>query len=266
MRRLINLQTQTGFSIISLMIASAIGLFLIAGAGKVYLDSKNAFQARSAIASATEKSRFVIQDLRRTLIMAGRGIPQMEDDAQAYATSDNNARTFPAVGTDGILDIDTNNSSVIAIRYAEGPAPCGQPGNLNGTTATVRFYRNNEAELICEALIGGVTYTQPLASDVLVIRALYGYNLDEDDTTADQYITATEVENGDLWNFIVGVRIGFVTSSGDTEMLPGAYRPSDPEQLDVLGMTYTAPDTTHFYQSASTTISFRNRNGVVQRQ
>ncbi|MEW8079372.1 MAG: prepilin-type N-terminal cleavage/methylation domain-containing protein, partial [Candidatus Thiodiazotropha endolucinida] len=39
---LLNHKKQAGFSIVSLMIASAIGLFLIGGAGKVYVDSKNA--------------------------------------------------------------------------------------------------------------------------------------------------------------------------------------------------------------------------------
>ncbi|MFI0460338.1 MAG: PilW family protein, partial [Candidatus Thiodiazotropha endolucinida] len=114
--------------------------------------------------------------------------------------------------------------------------------------------------------IGGVDTSQELASDILIMRALYGINLDEDDTTADQYLTADEVEDAELWNFVVAVRIGFVSSSSDTELLPAVYRPAAPDELDILGMTYTAPDTSHFYQSASTTISLRNRNGVVQRQ
>jgi type IV pilus assembly protein PilW len=256
---------QAGFSILSLMIASTIGLFLISGAGKVYLDSKNAFNARSAIASATEKSRFIIQDLRRTLVMAGRGIPQSVDNLDAYAGDDNNQRTFPAVGTGGILHTDGNGSSVIAIRYAEGTAPCGIGGNLNGVTSTVRFYRDNDNNLICEANIGGTVTTELLASDILMMRALYGINMDANDITADHYLTADELAP-ESWNYVVAIRIGFVTSSGDSDLLPAMYQPSAPEELDVLGMTFTAPDTAHFYQTASTTISFRNRNGVIQRQ
>jgi type IV pilus assembly protein PilW len=262
----LNHQKQAGFSIISLMIASTIGLFLIGGVGKVYIDSKNAFNARSAIASATEKARFVVQDLRRTLIMAGRGIPQSVDDLTAYAGNDNNQRTFPAVGTDGILNTDSNGSSAIAIRYAEGPAPCGQAGTLGGVTSTVRYYRDNDGNLMCEANTGGAISSQPLASDIVIMRALYGINMDADDTTADQYLTADEVENAGLWNYVIAIRIGFVISSGDSELLPAIYQPAAPEELDVLGMEYTAPDTSHFYQSASTTISLRNRNGVIQRQ
>lgn len=259
-------QKQAGFSIISLMIASAIGLFLIGGAGKVYLDSKNAFNARSSIASSTEKARFVIQDLRRTLVMAGRGIPQKDDNLEAYSAADNDMRTFPAVSSDGIVDVDGNGSSVIAVRYADGPAPCGQAGTLDGAFSTVRFLRDNNGNLVCETDIAGTSDSQPLASDIVIMRALYGINMDENDTTADQYLTAGEVESAGLWNFVVSIRIGLVTSSGDTEELPTVYQPANPEQLNILGMTFTAPDTSHFYQSASTTISLRNRNGVVQRQ
>ncbi|MEW8228684.1 MAG: PilW family protein, partial [Candidatus Thiodiazotropha endolucinida] len=233
----LNHNKQAGLSIVSLMVASAIGLFLIGGAGKVYVDSKNAFSARSAVASATEKTRFVIQDLRRTLIMAGRGIPQKDDDIAAYENADNNMRTFPAVGTDGILNEDGNGSSVIAVRFADGPAPCGQAGTLDGVFSTVRFFRDNDGNLVCEADIGGVETSQELASDILIMRALYGINLDEDDTTADQYLTADEVEDAELWNFVVAVRIGFVSSSSDTVLLPAVYRPAAPDELDILGMT-----------------------------
>jgi type IV pilus assembly protein PilW len=250
------------------MIASMIGLFLIGGAAKVYIDSKNAFNARSAIASATEKARFAIQDLRRTLVMAGRGIPQMSDDLGAYGSSvaDNNERTFPAVGANGIIDADSNGSSAIAIRYATGPAPCAQEGTLDDTNSTVRFFRNDDGHLICEVTSGGTTSSQPTVSDLVIMRALYGINRSTDDITVDRYLTATEVNSSNLWNYVVAIRIGIVTSSGDSNVLPTAYRPATPEELDVLGMEFTAPDTSHFYHSASTTISLRNRNGVIQRQ
>jgi hypothetical protein len=44
--------------------------------------------------------------------------------------------------------------------------------------------------------------------------------------------------------------------------LPNTFRPSEPETLDLLGATYTAPDTNLVYKSASTTISLRNLHHV----
>ncbi|MCU7803193.1 MAG: PilW family protein [Candidatus Thiodiazotropha sp. (ex Lucinoma borealis)] len=254
---------QAGFSIVSLLIASVIGIFLIGGAGKVYVDSKNTFTARSAITAATESSRFAIQDLRRTLVMAGRNIGEFVDGPEAYASPDNGIRTFPAVGAvNGIIDIDANGSSVIAIRYAGGPAPCGQAGTL-ATPATVRFYRDDDANLVCQVV--ETNFVQPLVSGVVIMRALYGVDTDANDI-ANQYLTATEVDTANRWLNVVSIRIGMITSSGDGTELPARYRPAAAEELDLLGMTFTAPDTSHFYKSASTTISLRNLHSSVQKQ
>jgi type IV pilus assembly protein PilW len=268
---------QAGFSLVSLMIASAIAIFLIGGTGKIYLDSKNSFNARSTIAAAVESSRFAVQDLRRYLVMAGRDVTEQNDNPDAYATVDNNFRTFPHVDPDatvasastGIIDIDSNNSSVVAVRYAAGPAPCGQDGRIN-TTHTVRFYRSNDNELMCQSIetIAGVLdianmFERPMVSGVITMRVLYGVDTDGDDY-ANQYLTATEVDNAGRWLNVVTIRIGLVTSS-DTGELPPAYRPAVADELKMLGMNLPAPDTSHAFKTATATISLRNLN-TVQKQ
>ncbi|MCU7924050.1 MAG: PilW family protein [Candidatus Thiodiazotropha sp. (ex Dulcina madagascariensis)] len=256
------IRKQAGFSILSLMIASAIGVFLMGGAGKVYVDSKAAFNARSAIATATEGNRFSIQDLRRTLVMAGRGIIAADDSPGSYQIPDNGRRTFPAVDSNGIVDVDANGSSVIAIRYAEGPAPCGQAGTL-ASTKTVRFFIDNDSNLTCQVVEDGLV--QPFVSDVIVMRALYGVDTDSDGI-ANQYRTATQVGADNRWINVVTIRIGLITSSGDMQELPVAYRPPAEEDLDLLGWDYELPGTAQFYKSASTTIAFRNLHTTISRQ
>jgi type IV pilus assembly protein PilW len=259
--------SQSGFSIISLLIASAIGLFLIAGVVTVYVDSKNSFNARTAISITTENLRFAIQDLKRTLVMAGRGVAQKDDNLAAYegVTSENRMRTFPETGDYVNIDQDTNGNSVIAIRYADGPAPCGISQTLTNQTSTVRFYVNDDNELVCAATGPFADYEQPLVSDIIAMRALYGIDRDDQDTTPDRYLSASEMSDAD-WNFVVSIRIGLVARSGEANPLPPPYRESDPQILDLLGSDFEAPDTTFFYKSNSTTISFRNRNGVTMRQ
>ncbi|MEW8460323.1 MAG: PilW family protein [Candidatus Thiodiazotropha endolucinida] len=216
---------QAGFSIISLMIASAIGLFLIGGAGKIYLDSKDAFTARSAAATAAESSRFALQDLRRYLVMAGRGIIEQDDSPDAYSATDNNLRTYPAVDPDnsvasattGIIDQDIDGNSAVAVRYAVGPPPCGEGDRIDTGSA--------------------------------------------EDQIANQYLTATEVDNAGLWISVVSIRIGLVISS-DTQELPNAYQPHDVERMNVLGMEVFAPDTSHAYKAVNATISLRNLNSI----
>ncbi|MEW8586136.1 MAG: PilW family protein [Candidatus Thiodiazotropha sp.] len=264
---------QAGFSIISLMIASAIGIFLIGGAGKIYLDSKNAFNARSAISSVAESSRFAVFDLRRYLVMAGRGISKKDDAEYFYTIPDNNLRTFPAVDPDNtvaststaIIDQDNNDSSAVAVRYKIGPRPCAHITTPltedDDETHTVRFYRNNNGELVCQDILttaGGLTtvYERAMVSGVYRMRALYGIDTDADGF-ANQYLTATEVDDAGRWRNIVSIRIGLITSS-DTNELPYTYRPATAEQIGMLGMDVTAPDTSHAFRTASTTIMLRN--------
>jgi type IV pilus assembly protein PilW len=271
---------QTGFSIISLMIASAIGIFIIGGALKVYIDSKNTFNARSAVAAATENYRFAFQDMRRTLVMAGRDVSPADDGSDAYQAADNGLRTFPAIDPYGIVSgatahgstwsPDPEDSSIVAIRYASGPAPCGLPDNtLDAGTITVRFLVDPESNLICQVYQGSTQLVaQPIVSGIAQMRALYGVDrlgiapdTDIPDGVADIYLTAAEMDSND-WPAVVSIRIGLVVQSGDGIELPNAFRPDTYQTLDLLGATYTAPDTNSVYKSASTTISLRNLHHV----
>ncbi|MCP3670507.1 MAG: hypothetical protein GY814_08750 [Gammaproteobacteria bacterium] len=247
-----------GYTILSLMIAMAIGIFITGVAGKVYIDSKMAFLMRSAVAAANENGRFAIEDLRRSLVMAGRGVGAGDDDLTAYtATTDNGLRTFPMVGAAGIVDSDAiSGSSVLAVRYATGPS-CG---GVIAASSTVRFLVNADSELECE--VNGVS--QPIVSGIVQMRALYGVDTDTDGL-ANRYLTATEVEAGDFWPNVVSIRVGLIASSGEFE-LPLSHRPSAAETFDLLGMDVTAPDTSHFFKSVTTTFSLRNLNTVVERQ
>ncbi|MES9850931.1 MAG: PilW family protein [Candidatus Thiodiazotropha sp. L084R] len=246
---------QSGFSILSLMIASAIGVFLIGGAGKVYIDSKNTFNARSSVAAAVENYRFAILDMRRALVMAGRGI---------LASQNGNLITgpFPGVAADGAVDIDANGSSVVAVRYAAGPAPCGISGDI-ATTITVRFLVDNDGNLVCN--VPEQDYSQPLVSGIAQMRALYGIDTDADGI-ANQYLSTSVVDDNGLWVNVVSVRIGLVTGSGEGQDLPAVYRPATPEPKNLLGDEYTPADTNNAYKSASTTITFRNLNQSMNRQ
>ncbi|MCU7882781.1 MAG: PilW family protein [Candidatus Thiodiazotropha sp. (ex Lucinoma annulata)] len=268
-------QHQTGFSIVSLMIASAIGIFLIGGAGKVYIDSKNTFNARSAVAAATENYRYAFQDMRRTLVMAGRGVSPSDDGADSYGGTDNGLRTFPAVdgNPDGIVsgvivsgstwDPLPENSSIIAVRYASGPAPCGLADDtLDLGTVTVRFSVNDEGNLICQVFQGGnQLIAQPLVSGIAQMRALYGLDGDDADGVANRYLTADQVGEAN-WVKVVSIRIGLVVQSGDDQALPAPFRPDTEDELDLLGSTFTAQDTHHVYKAASTTISLRNLHHI----
>ncbi|MEW8505210.1 MAG: PilW family protein [Candidatus Thiodiazotropha sp.] len=256
------------------MLASAISLILIGGIGKIYLDGKSAFNARAALAAATETYRFSFQELRRNLIMAGRGIATSDDSVSAYVgdQGDRGMRTFPALDRtpDGIVSGTHHSadnwspapeeSSVVAVRYASGPTPCGADNlTMSDGTVTVRFLVNESGNLNCQVYQNGTLYdSQPIASGVVQMRALYGVDTDaEPDGVANSYLTAAQVAPLN-WMNVVSIRIGLVVRSGTGYELPLPYRPQTAEELDLLGAIFTAPDTDYFYKSANTTISLRN--------
>jgi type IV pilus assembly protein PilW len=249
---------QAGFSILSLMIASVIGIFIMGGAGKVYIDSKHTFNARSSVAAAVENYRFALLDMRRALVMAGRGIPASENGNLATGP-------FPGTAADGAMDSDSDTgSSVVAVRYASGPAPCGLTGDIIAST-TVRFYVDADENLICEAQTGPQLYAQPLVSGITQMRALYGVDTDADGI-ANQYIRTSLVDASSLWANVVSVRIGIIAGSGEGQDLPTIYQPATVEPLDLLGEDFTPTETNRTYKSASTTIAFRNLNQTMNRQ
>lgn len=274
-----------GFSLLSLMIASVIGIFIISAAGKVYVDSKQTFNARTAMSAATENGRFAIDDLRRTLVMTGRGIAAGEDE-------NDTDRPLAHIDADvGIYDAggDADGSDIIAVRYRMGPSCAGYIDistvndvgrtvpDIESPAATVRFLVEDD-NLVCQADTDGdgdFEFNQPLVSGIKQMRVLYGIDDNSADGYANRYLTASMVDDTTVnppppgrtenWVRVVSLRIGLIASS-DTFEIPSDLQPQSPQTLDLLGMEYTAPDKDHFYRSFSTTISLRNLNATVQRQ
>jgi type IV pilus assembly protein PilW len=267
-------QRQAGFSLLSLLIASSISLFILGGIGKIYIDSKSSFNARAALSVTTEKYRLAFQEIRRALIMAGRGIATSADSPAAYrdGQEDSGNRTFPALNQDpdGIVNGATHSgdhwsplpedSSIVSLRYASGPAPCGLDNDtMEDGAVTVRFLVDHEGDLNCQVYqSGALIQSQPIASDIAQMRVLYGVDTDmRPDGVANRYLTADNIEPHN-WMNIVSLRIGLLVSSGVGYQLPWPYQPQTPEQFDLLGATITAPDNQYIYKSVNTTISLRN--------
>lgn len=235
-----------GFTLISLMVATLIGLFIIAAAGEVYVKSKSSFNARAAISSMTENGRFAIQELRRTLVMAGKGIKK-------------NEATIPPISASGTGVGTGQNSDVVAVRYRSGPS-CGGYIN-NPAPATVRFLVVNK-QLMCE--VDGGTQ-QPLVSGVKLMKALYGID-DTADGYANRYLNATQVNALGKWINIVSLRVGLIVDSAEYNQ-PVEMRATAPYNLSLLGMNYTVPaNDEKTYKVFTTTIQLRNLSAIMERQ
>lgn len=259
---MINQSYGRGFSLISLMIAMLVGLFIIAAAGKIYLDSKSTFNARAAVSAVSENGRFAIQDLRRTLVMAGMGIKQSE-------SAISNLRAIPALGAittvGDTVDGGATASDAVAVRYRRGPS-CG--GYINNTTAeTVRFLVDSVSEqLMCErSLAGSVISKQPLVSGVKLMKVLYGVD-DDSSGYANRYLTPAQVNAESKWENIVTIRVGLVVNSAEYSK-PVKMRWPSSTTLSLLGMDYIVPaNDEKVYRVFTTTVQLRNLNAIMQKQ
>lgn len=292
-----NQQYQKGISLVALMIAVAIGIFLIGAVMKIYLDSKQSFNARNVVAEVSENQRFALDDIRRILVMAGRDIREGEENA-----TDSNLHTFPDVsasasaaadGAETIFDGGGNAPDIVAVRYRAGPS-CGAYQNVpiegkaqtrsNGTKyrdnktcrpTTTRF-KVVDNDLVCEsnryytrtAATGETTcsttpsYTRTvLVSGVQLMKVLYGVDDGVEAGYASRYLTASEVTN---WQSVVTLRFALIL--GSESDLPASMRKETEGTLSILGMDYDEPDVEHLYRVASATLSLRNFNTIVQRQ
>lgn len=290
--------SQKGMSLVALLVASAIGIFLIGAVMKIYLDSKQSFNARNVIAEVSENQRFALDDMRRILVMAGRDIREGEETG-----TDSTLHTFPNVSTDGsaalasgadvIFEGNSTTSDVVAVRYRAGPS-CGTYQNVpiegklqkrsNGTPyrdnktcrpTTTRFKVVNN-DLVCESnryytrtnstgqtscQVSPTTTETVLVSGVQLLKVLYGVDDGVEPGYASRYLTASEVSD---WKSVVTLRFALIL--GSESSLPSVMRKEAEETISILGMDFDEPDVEHLYRVASATLSLRNFNTIVQRQ
>ncbi len=253
-------QRQRGMSLVSLMIGTAIGLFLIGATLKLYLHTRDSFALQGVIAEVAETQRFAIDDLRRVLVMAGRGIRETEENRVGR-------RSFPPLGSGGLYSGGAGTADVVGVRFRRGPGCRGyQNIAFPHPPVTVRFLVDGLGRLVCEQ--NGQRYV--IAADVPYLKTLYGVD-DDGDGYPNRYLTATEVNrlpapagHRSPWVKVVSLRLGIVARSGDP--LPRGTRPDRATALDVLGDAWTPPDTERLYRVATTTVLLRNLNAGVYRQ
>jgi type IV pilus assembly protein PilW len=269
---------QKGVTLISLLIATVIGLFLIGVVLRVYQSSKTAFEVRNVVTEVSENQRFALDDMRRILVMAGRGVlgtEDSDDDTRAIPPLTANAATAIAVGAEFIYDGGAGGSDILAVRYRKGPS-CGSYQDVaDGARASMVRFLLVGTDLVCELTtygIAGGTTRQTLVSGIEMLKVLYGVD-DNNNGYANRYLTAPQVSllsdpspTGDStpWARVVSVRIVLVAGS-ETE-LPFVARKDGVDTLSLLGMNFTEPDTDHLFRVATATVSLRNLNAVVQRQ
>ncbi len=183
---------QIGFTLVELMVALAIGSFLILGATQVYIQGRTTFRINESIARLHEDARYALQLMEPDIRMASYfGMQSRPDRIQNAATSTdpipaglgvandcgtnwtidlatpieatNNAYTWTCAATGGA---QAGSDALIVRRVAEDPTT----GALNGNTMYLQSARvlNNQLFVGSSGIPAGFTAANSLTHELVV--------------------------------------------------------------------------------------------------
>lgn len=176
---------QSGFSLIELMVAMAIGLILIAVVGNVYLAGRQSFRDQDEASRLQETGRFVLDTLSRVVYEAGR----------ADVAPDNNLLAFSLIPGAGLAVDATDGPGTtpdsLTIRFASASAgefDClgsGTGGTAAAPVVVAQTLSLVGTDIRCTSSIGAATGA--LASNVEDFQVTFGVD-QNGDGSVDQYV------------------------------------------------------------------------------
>lgn len=188
-------QSQSGVTLVELMIGTLIGLALIAGLIQVFFSVRQATNLQDGLGNLQENGRFAVYFLERDMRLAG--FPK-------------ESRTLPfLVGAgDTSNNVGPNNSDIITVQY-QGNTDCLNQAVAGGLVNNRYFIalQNGENTLMC--LGNGNATPQPLVAGIESLQALYGEDLDADGFP-DTYVSVGNVTD---WERVVSARVSLLASS-----------------------------------------------------
>ncbi len=211
---------QSGLTLVELMIAMLIGIFLTGGMFVIFEKTKQAYRYQNALAQTQEQGRFAINFLTQSLRVAG-------------FPGDNPPAGNKIEGTDGATD-------TVSIRLTD-TLDCRDVAT--GGVAVNQFRINNN-NLECS---GDGANWDIFVQNVEDMQILYGEDLDADGV-ANRYVTAT---NGPTWANIVTARVSLLVRSTDNSTA------TVEDYQNLAGNTVDGPDN-RLRRSFISTVALRN--------
>ncbi len=242
---------QKGLTLIEMLVALTLGLFVIASILQIFASTKQAYLLEEQNSRLQENGRFALDFLSRYIRMAGyrenrpvttdTRLPLPQDAAFPTAGVFTGGNGQVLAGSDN-NDPNSNNIS-ITFRYqgsSDGVIDCFGRQVLNNQMVTNTFFlaptdSNNPANdmsLRCQSTIsapaGGAPgpSTQPLVPGIADMQILYGVQVNTGGGILEQYMNATNLNaQPNLWNNVVRVRIALLLQSDNSiTTQPQTYR------------------------------------------
>ncbi|MGI0120412.1 PilW family protein [Zooshikella sp. RANM57] len=210
---------QIGLSLIELMIALVLGLFLLAGILQVFLGSSQTYRLTGDLSRVQENERFALDVLARDIRVAGYRHPDKGDLIDFFVIGSDCPDS--AVCTANVSS--TSSSDTIAIQLdPENNTDClGSP--VGDDDIVINVYsigtQSISSVMISSLFCRGWNVTtgswsspssQPLVDGVENMQILYG--IAPDGKFITRYVTADTVPD---WNKIRSVRVGLLVSAAN---------------------------------------------------
>ncbi len=248
---------QGGISLVEIMVALLLSLFLMGGVIQVYLSSKQTYRAQEGYSRLQENGRFALELLSRQIRMAGYKSSAWDQTETAFPpASPFGSAAQIVVGTEGGTTPSPSLSDSVTIRL-QGSADGTLQDCLGSTitTSTTIAFTLSSNRLMCATTAQPTP--QPIVDGVENMQILYGVDTDGD-LYANKYRNANQVGASE-WTSVVSIRIGLLLNT-----VQNVSTEADTVTFNLLGTSVPAPattDATRFMRRHSfiTTISLRNR-------
>jgi len=283
MNKSIPIRKQTGLSLIELLIAMLIGVFLLAGIASSYVSSKKTSRDTNELSQIEDNGRIALETIRDVIQHAGF-TPNSDASLEAFILNPADVTSVACRdGNPSVLDAtlftqervtsdhDATGDSLAVTYYGNNnlftdclgrvlPPAC-QLTNAPGTT------NNNEAAKIYNSFFvldgklscagSRTSSTSIIADGVENIQYLYGVDTDGDNFI-DKYLNATKLNNlalvnTDIWNTITSIQVAILIRS-----LKPVKKTAESKTYTLLDTTVTSASDKYKREVFTTTIRLRN--------
>ncbi len=231
-------RAQYGLTLVELMIAMTIGLFLVAVIGNLFVGAKQTYRTQDNLARLQENGRFAMELLGSNIRDAGYTNISFSPPASKYAVPSATIFSGTAItGSNGTTDSITVSYDA-AKDCLNATAPGGRVVNA--------FSINASKQLVC--LGNGSATSQVLLDDIEDMQILYG-----EDTDGDQIPNRYVVAGTAVMANVAAVRLCVLVRSGEDNLATKKQT-----YIDCNGASVTATDW-RIRRTFSATYNLRNR-------
>jgi type IV pilus assembly protein PilW len=209
-----HLPTQRGFTLVELMIAVTIGLFLVGGLLTLVQAMKRANLSQSGLSQLQENERMAMTLMTDVIQSTGYfTLPLVNTATSSFPVTG----AFTAAGQ-ALVGVGTYGSAApghsITVRYmtsgTDNVINC--TGNTSSSAASFinTFSIDANGNLQCQLIVnGGAPTTVPLISGLKNMQIYYGVqtNTSVSNNSVDAYLDATAVAAGPFWSSVKSVKV-----------------------------------------------------------